>query len=839
KTGAAYLPLDPDYPPTRVSFMLTDAHPVLILTTTHTQDNLPDTSPIDRLVIDDPTTAAALAQYPDTDPTDTHRSTALRPEHPAYVIYTSGSTGTPKAVMVTHQNVVRLFGATRHWFGFDADDVWTLFHSAAFDFSVWEIWGPLLHGGRLVVVPYEVSRSPRQFLQLLAREGVTVLNQTPSAFYQLMQADQDDPAIGQSLALRTVVFGGEALQPARLVDWYQRHPDHVPSLVNMYGITETTVHVTHLTLDRHCAAVGMVSVIGTGIPDLRVYVLDGGLGLVPVGVVGELYIGGAGLARGYLGRPGLTAERFVASPYGRPGQRLYRSGDLVRWNTEGQLVFVGRADDQVKVRGFRIEPGEIETVLMAHPQVTQAVVIAREDQPGDKRLIAYVVAAGDGCRPEVLRDYLRERLPEYMVPVVVTLDGLPLTPNGKLDRNALPVPQFGSAGLGRVPRTPQEQLLSELFAEVLGVAGVGVEDDFFALGGHSLLATRLIARIRATLGVEVGVRMLFENPTVAGVATCLDEASRARLALVCQERPERVPLSFAQQRLWFLHQMEGPSATYNIPLAWRLSGELNRGALQAAWGDVLARHESLRTIFPQHEGVPYQHVLDAEAACPQVVITQTSQSELLEALAAAAGYGFDLASEVPIRAELFILTPTEQVLLILVHHIAGDGWSLGPLSHDLATAYAARCQGEAPGWAPLVVQYADYTLWQHQLLGEHTDPGSLFSTQLSYWTQALAGLPEQVTLPTDRPRPPVASYRGDYLSVQVEASLHQELVTLARRNGASLFMVLQAALAVLLSKLGAGDDIPIGSPIAGRTDQALEELIGFFVNTLVLRTDTS
>jgi acyl carrier protein len=542
----------------------------------------------------------------------------------------------------------------------------------------------------------------------------------------------------------------------------------------------------------------------------------------------------------YVNQPDLTAARFVADPYGPLGSRMYRSGDLGRWRDDGSLEFAGRADNQVKIRGFRIEPGEIEAVLGAHPDVAHTAVIARQDRPDDQHLVGYVVpAAGSAPRPDVLRGYLRQRLPEYLVPTAfVVLDALPLTPNGKLDRAALPAPEYGLAGAGRAARTPQEQLLCELFAEVLGVPRVGVDDDFFDLGGHSLLATRLIARVRATLGVELELRALFETPTVAGLSAHLDDAGQARLALTRWERPDVVPLSFAQRRLWFLHQLDGPSSAYNIPLALRLRGKVDHPALQAALADVVARHETLRTVFPHREGVPYQQVLGVEEAYPELSVTHIDETELPGVLARAARYEFDLAAQPPIRAELCTLAPDEQVLLLVVHHIAGDGASMGPLSQDLAAAYTARLRGEAPAWAPLPIQYADYT-WQYQLLGEHTDPGSLFSTQVTYWTETLAGLPERLPLPTDRPPGAVASYRGDYLAVRLDPRLHRGVCELASRAGASVFMVLAAGLAALLSRLGAGSDIPVGSPIAGRTDQALDDLVGFFVNTLVLRIDTS
>ncbi|MGW4898836.1 condensation domain-containing protein, partial [Kitasatospora sp. NPDC004240] len=463
------------------------------------------------------------------------------------------------------------------------------------------------------------------------------------------------------------------------------------------------------------------------------------------------------------------------------------------------LEYVGRADEQVKVRGFRVEPGEVEAALAEHPAVAQAVVIARDD-----RLIGYVVPSADAVpTPAELRGHLLGRLPEYLVPaVLVVLAALPLTPSGKLDRAALPVPDVTGtgAGGGRRPRTPQEQLLAELFAEVLGVSEVGVDDGFFDLGGHSLLATRLVARMRTVLGVEVGLRTLFEAPTVAGLAARLAEAGRARPSLAGRPRPQSVPLSFAQRRLWFLHRMEGASATYNIPLALRLSGALDRAALEQALADVSARHESLRTVFPDVDGVPCQQVLDPAEARPRVRVTASGEDELAQRLTGAARQPFDLATEPPLRAELFALAPEEHVLLLVVHHVAGDGWSTGPLARDLAGAYAARCQDRAPDWADLPVQYADYTLWQRELLGDPADPDSRFAEQLGYWTAQLSGLPDRLPLPADRPCPAVASYRGDQLGLELTPELHAALVELARRSGASLFMVLQAGLAALYSR---------------------------------------
>ncbi|MEU9587855.1 non-ribosomal peptide synthetase [Streptomyces werraensis] len=548
KAGGAYLPIDPDSPADRIAYIVEDAAPVLLVTTGAVLDLAHDL-PVVRL-----DGAGDFGARSAADLTDAERRTALRPAHPAYVIYTSGSTGRPKGVPVPHRNVVGLFTATRD-FGFGAHDVWTLFHSYAFDFSVWELWGPLLHGGRLVVVPFDVSRSPADFLRLLARERVTVLNQTPSAFYQLAQADADAP--GQDLALRYVVFGGEALDLNRLTDWYTRHAAEAPVLVNMYGITETTVHVTRVDLDEHSAARHRAGVIGPAVPGLRAYVLDAHLRPVPAGVTGELYVAGYGLARGYHGRPGLTAGRFVACPFGGRGERMYRSGDLVRWGRDGNLEYVGRADSQVKIRGFRIELGEIEHTLAGHPDVAQAVLLVRENQEGDKRLAGYAVPEpGAAVSGEELTEYLRGRLPDYMVPSSVTvLTEIPLTSNGKVDKRALPAEDATTTAAGREPRNAYERALCELFAELLGLERVGVDDGFFALGGHSLLATRLSVRIRNRFDIDIPIRTIIRYPTVAELAALMlaggtpdDDADSFAVVLPLNEDP-----GTGKKPVWFVH----------------------------------------------------------------------------------------------------------------------------------------------------------------------------------------------------------------------------------------------------------------------------------------------
>jgi amino acid adenylation domain-containing protein len=818
KAGGAYLPVDPESPAERVASMVADAGAVCVVTSADYAGALPEG--VARVVPDDPAAVEAEEDLP-----------VARPEHPAYVIFTSGSTGRPKGVVVSHAGIVNRLVWMQERYGLGATDRVLQKTPFGFDVSVWEFFWPLTVGAGLVVARPGGHRDPTYIASLIQRESVSTVHFVPS----MLDVFLAEPAAAECRSLRRVVCSGEALPPAAQ-DRFFAVFDGV-ELHNLYGPTEASVDVTAWECRE-----GGVAPIGAPVFNTKVFVLDAGLSVVPVGVVGELYLAGVQLARGYAGRRGLTAERFVACPFA-PGERMYRTGDLVRWNADGQLEYVGRTDDQVKIRGFRIEPGEVHNVMAAHPQVGQAGAVVREDVPGDRRLVAYVVPAEDAdgaALPQSLREFVAQWLPEYMVPSgVVLLDELPLTVNGKLDRKALPAPDFGElAGAGRAPSTPREEILCGVFAQVLSLDKVGVEDDFFALGGHSLLAMRLVSRVRTALGVEMPLRALFDAPTVAGLAARLAETGTARPELTAGERPERVPLSYAQRRLWFVQQLEGPSATYNIPIVLRLSGAVDRDALGSAFRDLLGRHEVLRTVFPTADGEPYQQVLDLDGAW-ELETVQVAPEDLSGAVAEASAHAFDLSREVPIRAWLFEPGPAENVLVVVLHHIAGDGWSRGPLAADFSTAYAARRDGRAPAWEPLPVQYADYTLWQRELLGEETDPESVMSRQVAYWRAALAGAPEELGLPFDRPRPAVASHRGHQVPVAVPAEVHARLAEVARVEGVTTFMVLQAGLAVLLSRFGAGLDVPIGSANAGRTDEALDGLVGCFVNTLVVRTDLS
>ncbi|GAA2487491.1 amino acid adenylation domain-containing protein [Streptomyces gobitricini] len=831
KAGAAYLPVDSAYPVDRIAYMLDDARPVALLTDTATAERTSGLSVagIRTVTVDAPDTAGTLAALPGTDLTDTDRVGPLRPEHPAYIIYTSGSTGRPKGVVVAHTGLLAMVDSLVERFGLDTDTRVLQFASFSFDASVWEFMLALLTGGTLVIADEECRTPGAPLVDLINRARINLAGLPPVVVGGLPE--------GSTLPadLRLAV-AGEAV-PAEIVERWSAHV----RLYNGYGPTEAVVSST---------VSGPLT--GTGRPPIgrpttahRVYVLDRHLAPAPVGVVGELYVGG-GLARGYLARPELTAQRFVADPFGPAGERLYRTGDLVRWLPDGELDYVGRADDQVQLRGFRIELGEITSALLAQTGIDQATVIVREDEAGDRRLVAYVVAAdpaalSDSSLSGTLRERLAQSLPDYMVPsAIVALEAMPLTPQGKLDRKALPAPDLAGAARGRGPRTPVEEILCGLFADILSVPHVSIDDDFFEIGGHSLLATRLISRARTALGVELPIRALFEARTVGALAAVVEAAANARPPLRPAPRDTERPLSFTQRRQWFLNRrQERADGTYNTPMAFRLTGRLDAAALQAALTDVAERHEVLRTVLPDTDGVPSLRVLDAHTGGPVLKARTVTEEELAEALAAEADHGFDLTTEPPLRVRLLSTRPDECVLLLVFHHIAFDGWSIVPLLTDVSTAYRARCAGRAPQWAPLPVQYADFAVWQHELLGSEDDPDSVVSGQLAFWRDALAGLPEELALPTDFRRPEVAGSSGDVVMFDLEPGLHGALVEIARQTGTTEFIVFQAALSALLTRLGAGTDIPLGVSVAGRTDEALNDLVGMFINSLVLRSDTS
>ncbi|WNI20542.1 non-ribosomal peptide synthetase [Streptomyces sp. ITFR-16] len=829
RAGAAYVPLDPRWPTERLNRVAEVAalRTLIVDETTRTHPWVRALGP-EATVLTVDAAGRLLRGGPEAPgPLPTVTGGARL----AYVMFTSGSTGLPKAVGVTHADITAL-AADRSWADGASDAV--LLHSAyVFDASTFEIWTPLLNGGRVVVAP-EGALEPAVLRDLVARYGVTAAFLTTALFNVLAETDPD--ALG---LLRLVASGGEAAAPGLLQRVAAAHPD--TAVLHVYGPTETTTFAT-LHRVRPDEAQAGAAPIGRPLDGMRAYVLDAAMRPVPPGAEGELYVAGAGVARGYLGRPGLTATRFVADPFTGTGARMYRTGDLVRWDADGSLHYVARADQQIKLRGHRIEPTEIETVLRADPSVHAAVVLVREDLPGDRTLTAYVVPApGHTPDPGALAAHVGHHLPPYMVPAVIQpVDVLPLTPNGKLDRSALPAPTVRAVPHGRPPRTAVEEILAGLFADVLGVPRVGIDDSFFALGGHSLLATRLVSRIRTALDAETEIRTLFENPTVAALATALEGAGRpARPALVPQERPAELPLSYAQQRLWFLHRLEGPSATYNIPFAVRIEGPLDTDALRLALHDVVIRHAALRTVLPDGDHGPRQHITAPDDVRLPFSVESVDDEGLPGRIAAAAAEPIDIENRLPLRATLLRLADDAHVLVLVIHHIAADGSSLAPLVRDLWNAYRARTDGEAPSWTALPVDYADHTLWQRRLLGDEHDPDSFVTRQLTYWKGALDGLPEMIELPWDRTRPAVSRHTGATHTFTVDSATARHLAELARAGGCSVFMVLQAALSTVLSRHGAGDDIPLGTAVAGRTDEAAADLVGFFVNTLVLRTDLS
>ncbi|GID90748.1 non-ribosomal peptide synthetase [Amorphoplanes digitatis] len=808
-SGGIFVPLPPEYPADRLSFMVADAGAALILTEDAVAAGLPAGVP--SLALD--RQWAEIAAAPPVEPP------RIAGAQGAYLVYTSGSTGRPKGVVVTHAGIRNrvLFSVERY--AMTAAD--RLLHKTTigFDAAVWELLAPLVSGGSVVMAPPDGHRDPAVMIDAIVRGGVTLLQVVPSVLRLLVA----DPGLAACASLRLLCSAGEAL-PAELC---RQLTGALPGVevINTYGPTECSIDATAGAYTG--AELSATVPIGGPLPNTAAYVVDGAGRLVGIGTPGELRIGGIGLARGYRGRPDLTAERFTPNPYAdEPGARWYRTGDLVRWRADGALEFLGRTDDQVKVNGVRIEPAEIQNALVEHPEIAAAVVIARRTGAGDAQLVAYVVPAV----PADLDEHLAARLPATMVPsVTVALAALPLTANGKIDRAALAAPPAVAAP-AREPRTGLERDIARTMAEVLGVEQVGVDADFFSLGGHSLVAIRLVLRLRRMFGIEMSVGDFFARPTVEGLAGWIDEATAAGdpSAIRAVPRDRTLPLSFGQQRLWFLDQLTPGSAEYLIPLAVRARGPLDADALRRAFDEVVARHEVLRTRYVHRDGEPVQ-VIDAPgpAAFEEVDLAGVPDAEAagLELLDRASSRPFDLAREHPLRVTLIRVAADDHLLLMSLHHIAFDAWSMGVFLRDLDAALRG-----SPGPAA-AIQYADFAAWQH----EH-GTGQDIARQLDHWRGRLDGL-TPVELLTDRPRGAQRDPGGDYVRVDVPEPLGRALVALAGRHDATPFMLLLAGFQVLLARYTGRTDIAVGTPVAGRTRPETEDLLGFFTNTLVMRTD--
>jgi amino acid adenylation domain-containing protein len=822
KAGGAWLPLDPAHPVERLAYMLSDTGAPVLVTQERLAYEVPSHGEL-RVLLD--TEWEQFTQQPEEAP-----KTNVGPDNLAYVIYTSGSTGKPKGVLIEHRSVLNTLRGSLRECGMEPGQKLMQFASIGFDASVQELFLPLLNGGTLVFAPPDAMLPGPEMARFVKDNGITHLIMATPALAAL-PFEADSP-------LRTVVVGGEAC-PAELVDRWA--PGR--RFIQQYGPTEASITAASM----RCEEGKGKPPFGKPYPNTRLYVLDRKLGPVPVGVPGELYIGGAGVGRGYLGRPELTAGSFVPDPFSsQPGSRLYRTGDLVRYRADGNLEFVGRADGQVKIRGFRIELGEIEAVLTKHSSVEKGLVVVREDVPGNKRLVAYVVPQPETeVDTEQLKTFMGERLPEYMVPsAFVAMAALPLTPNGKVDRKALPPPGESSAKVDTyvAPRNLKEEVLAGIWAELLGVEKVGIHDNFFDLGGHSLMATQVMSRLRDTLHVELPVRQLFEYPTPAGLAELLSSSGDTQglqaPPILPVARGAEVPLSFAQERLWFIEQMEPGSALFNVPIAMRIKGRLDAAALEKSFQAIIRRHEVLRTNFVTREGRPVQvihpdHVFQMPVVELSSLSEQEREAEVQRRADADAHKPFDLENDPLVRAQLLRVSAEEHVLLLSMHHIVNDAWSGGIFFRELGTFYQGFTAGQPVSLPELAVQYADYAVWQRNWLS-----GEVLESQLAYWRKQLAGAPAFLELPTDHPRPAVWSSEGaSAVGPVYPPALVQALRGMAQKEGVSLFMLLEAAFHTLLHRYSGQEDISVGTSIAGRTRAETEPLIGLFVNVLVFRVN--
>ncbi|MHB1558888.1 MAG: amino acid adenylation domain-containing protein [Isosphaeraceae bacterium] len=829
KSGGAYVPLDPVYPADRLAYMLGDSGAAVVVTEDALVGMIPaGQSRVVRLDAD----RGAIERE---DPTNLDDSAG--PLNLAYVIYTSGSTGRPKGVQVPHRAMANLLASMRGLLEFKADDALLAVTTLSFDIAALELFLPIVAGGRIELVERDVAGDGKRLIERLEAPDVTFLQATPATWRMLLEAGwSGKPGL-------TMLCGGEGM-PRALAD---RLLDKGDAAWNLYGPTETTVWSSGWRVE---AGEGPIS-IGRPIAETRFHVLDPRLRPVPLGVTGELYIGGLGLARGYLGRAALTAERFIPDPLGKePGARLYRTGDLARWRSDGTLECLGRVDHQVKIRGFRVELGEIESALSSHPMVHEAAVAARPDTTGELSLAAYIIPraeAGGSPSSADLRRWLAGRLPEYMVPsAFVVLEEMPRTPNGKLDRNALPDParaRLAEGGDFIPPRGPVEEALAEVWSELLGGGRIGAHDNFFERGGHSLMAIQLLARIRGLFDVEAPLKDFIEEPTLSRLARLVeagladgDAPPAPPIARVDRGGP--IPASFAQQRLWFLDQLAPGSPAYNIPTAVRLEGKLDVEALRLALDEIVRRHEILRTRFLDEGGVPRQVIAETMELPLEVedlsgLPEPDRHDRALARIREEAARPFDLARGPLVRAGLIRLGEREHVVQVTMHHIVSDGWSLGVLIREVSALYESFHHGEPSPLPEPAIQYADYAAWQRGWL-----ESEVLSEQLNYWSEQLTGV-AMLALPTDRPRPARPSGRGGERTATVPRATLDALRTIGRVEGATLFMTLLAAFQVLLHRYSGQEDIAVGSPIAGRTRHELEGLIGFFVNTLVLRGDLS